>query len=434
MLRKRYATAPARYRAALAPTQGNKAADGDDAPLADARRAPYLFDESRSEIMTDHTQIAVIGGGLAGKAAAVAGGRAGFRTLHVAPSAPTDHRTSALMMPSVDYMRTTGLIENPEALGVPLTRIRILDMTGRLLRAPETVFDASEAGLPAFGWNFANAPLSDSFSRAAKRLETFASRKAALVSASRIEDAWHLELDDDTKVTADLLVGADGKGSKVRKTAGIATRERRHAQAALVCDLELDRPLDGESVEYHYPQGPFTLVPAGENRANLVWIDTREALEAARADAKGFSETLARKSLRAFGSVRPTTPSFIFPLSTLSVDIAGKDGAVLVGEAAHAFPPIGAQGLNLGLRDVADLDTCLKAANPGAYGWAGSVARAYAAMRRSDLMRTGLFVDGLFSSLVSRHLPAQGLRTAGLWALKVVPPLRRRAIAFGMGR
>ena len=384
--------------------------------------------------MSTHTQIAVVGGGLVGKAAAVTSARAGFTTRHIAPAAPPDRRTSALMGPSVDYLMSAQLIDAPDATGVPLSRIRIIDCTDRLLRAPETVFDARETGLEAFGYNFPNAKLAESFERAAEGIETLSHKAASVISAVRSDALWHLTLDGGDVVTCDLLVGADGKGSSIRAAAGIAVREKKYAQAALVCDLELDRPLDGESVEFHFPNGPFTLVPAGGKRANLVWIDRRETLEAARSDPDQFAQSLAQKSGRAFGRPVPVTPSFVFALSSLSVDTAGKDGAVLVGESAHAFPPIGAQGLNLGLRDLANLDKCLGVANPGSYGWAPALSDAYARGRRGDLSRTGAFVDGLFGSLLSKHIPAQALRTAGLWGLKTLPGLRRRAIAFGLGQ
>ncbi len=384
--------------------------------------------------MSETFDIAVIGGGLVGKAAAVVAARAGFSTIHIAPAAPPDRRTSALMLPSVQFMQRAGLIGAPESLGVPLTQIRMIDATDRMLRAPETLFDSSEFGDQAFGWNFPNERLGEAFEAAAASLGSLDTRATTLASATRADNLWKLELGDGTALEAQLLAGADGKGSSVRKFAAIRVREHRFEQSALVCDLDLERPLDGCSTEFHYRNGPFTLVPAGGNRANLVWIDKAETLEPARKDPEILMARLAEKSQRLFGQLKPLGPSFVFPLSTLSVDTAGKNAAVLVGEAAHAFPPIGAQGLNLGLRDVEDLANCLAAANPGSWGWADGVARTYAASRASDLQRTGLFVDTLFRSLLSDWLPAQALRSGGLWALKMIPALRKRAIAFGMGR
>src|SRR5690606_14620004 len=91
-------------------------------------------------------QAVVVGGGLAGLAAAVAVARSGLETVHLAPKGPRDQRTSALMMPSVDYLRSAGLIDDPSSVGHPLTQIRIIDATKRLIRAPETLFDSAEAG------------------------------------------------------------------------------------------------------------------------------------------------------------------------------------------------------------------------------------------------------------------------------------------------
>jgi 2-octaprenyl-6-methoxyphenol hydroxylase len=118
--------------------------------------------------MTEQSaEIIVVGGGLAGLAAAVSLARSGHEVIHLAPAAPPDRRTSALMMPSVEFLLSSGLIDSAESVGHPLTAIRIIDATPRLIRAPETLFDAREAGLDAFGWNFGNATLLASFQAAA---------------------------------------------------------------------------------------------------------------------------------------------------------------------------------------------------------------------------------------------------------------------------
>lgn len=372
----------------------------------------------------------VVGGGLAGVAAAIAMAKAGLKTIHLAPAGPPDRRTSALMIPSVDYLRSAGLIDEPSALGHALTQIRIIDATGRLIRAPETLFDASEAGLDAFGWNFANIALMERFHAVASALPNLETRNIGVTELV----GNTVTLTDGARLNAPLIIGADGKKSLVRGAAGIVARETAFTQAALVCDLDLGRSIGGASVEFHYPQGPFTLVPAGANRANLVWIDDRAVLDAAKAGGEAaLIAAFMERSQRLFGAIKLASPAFVFPLSTLSVDNAGGDGVVLVGEAAHAFPPIGAQGLNLGLRDVADLAAALDAADRSAPDWADAVSRDYAARRAGDLARTGGMVDTLFRSLLAEMIPAQALRAGGLWALKLAPALRRQAFAVGMG-
>jgi 2-octaprenyl-6-methoxyphenol hydroxylase len=338
------------------------------------------------------------------------------------------------MLPSVEYLRSAGLIAEPAALGQPLTQIRIIDATQRLLRAPEALFDATEFGLPAFGWNFPNVKLTEAFEAARAGLPTLTAREASLAGIEQRAGAWELTLADGTHVRAPLVAGADGKKSLIRTAAGFRTREHAFAQSALVADLELGRPLGGASVEFHYPQGPFTLVPAGGKRANLVWIDDAGVLTAAQAGGKErLRDVFLAKSQHLFGDIQLLTPAHVFPLSTIGIDRAGMAGIVLVGESAHAFPPIGAQGLNLGLRDVADLSLALAAADRTSAGWAARLSDDYARRRAGDLSRTGSMVDALFRSLLSDLLPAQALRATGLWALKLVPPLRKQAFKLGMG-
>jgi 2-octaprenyl-6-methoxyphenol hydroxylase len=384
--------------------------------------------------MSSHDAI-VVGGGLTGAAAAITLAQAGLDVVHLAPEGLADRRTSALMQPSVDFLLSSAMIEQPDLLGHKLTQIRIIDATQRLIRAPETLFDAREAGLDAFGWNFANAGLLEQFKSIAATLPNLSAHDL-MVSAIVVDENGHrLELSDGSTLSGRLLVGADGKNSSVRAAAGIPVREQKFTQAALVCDLELFRPLGTTSIEFHYQEGPFTLVPAGGNRANLVWIDQLPVLEAAKASAEpAFAATLLQRSQRLFGAIRPVTPAFVFPLSTLTVNIAGSRGVVLVGEAAHAFPPIGAQGLNLGLRDVAELASALEGTNRIAPNWASSVSTQYAALRAGDLARTGTMVDALFRSLLADMLPVQAMRAGGLWALKLMPELRRRAFTLGMGQ
>jgi 2-octaprenyl-6-methoxyphenol hydroxylase len=360
--------------------------------------------------------------------------KAGLDIVHLVPKGPPDRRTSALMLPSVDYLVSAGLIADPAGVGHPLTQIRVIDATGRLIRAPETLFDSAEFGMPAFGWNFPNVKLSESFEAARAGLENLSTIGTTLDDLEIGPTGSTLRLANGQTLSASLVVGADGKKSRVRETAGFRAREHGFTQAALVCDLGLERPIGGTSVEFHYENGPFTLVPAGGNRANLVWIDDREVLQRAQA---GGAETLAAlfasKSQRLFGRVELLTPTHVFLLSTLTVDVAGKDGVVLVGEAAHAFPPIGAQGLNLGLRDVADLAASLAAVDRSASGFARGLSDDYARRRAADLGRTGTMVDTLFRSLLSDFLPAQAARATGLWALKLVPGLRKAAFDLGMG-
>jgi 2-octaprenyl-6-methoxyphenol hydroxylase len=380
-------------------------------------------------------EVAVVGGGLAGLAAAAASVDAGFDTVHVAPPAPADRRTSALMMPSVEALQGLGLIDRPETLGHPLAAIRIIDATRRLFRAPETYFEATETGLQAFGWNFANRTLTEQFASILAANPKYRVVASPIKAMSRDAAGHMLTAADGTTIAADLVVGADGKSSLVRGHGPFKVTEHRFSVAALVCDLELARPIGTTSVEFHYENGPFTLVPAGGNRANLVWIDAIADLTAARELApEALRDRLEAKAQRLFGRIEVVSPTVVFPLSTLAVDRAGADGIILVGESAHAFPPIGAQGLNLGIRDAAALSSVLGGVDRTAPDWAMTASADFGRQRQGDLGRTTATVEALFRSLLNDFLPVQAVRALGLWSLRASPLLRRGAFSLGMGQ
>ena len=175
--------------------------------------------------MNRKIQAAVVGGGLVGLASAVVLAKAGVEVLHIAPKAPPDRRTSALMLPSVDFLRDSDLIQDPAVIGHALKQIRIIDATNRLLRAPETLFDSAEAGLEAFGWNFPNVALAERFTAAAAGLSNLVTRETTLAAMELSEDGAVLTLADGETVVADLLVGADGKKSLMREEADFRARE-----------------------------------------------------------------------------------------------------------------------------------------------------------------------------------------------------------------
>lgn len=384
---------------------------------------------------TQTFQIAIVGGGLAGFAAALACAHAGARTVLFAPPGPPDRRTSAVMMPTVDFLLAHDLVLPPDDWATPLREIRIIDATQRLVRAPETLFRAEEAGQVAFGYNFPNAQLLEGFAERAKVQQNLMIIEAAASGFERQDDGrYAIALPDGPTVKANLLVGADGRNSAVRSFAGIAAKRTPYPQSALAVDVSTSRSVGHCSTEFHYENGPFTLVP-GRERAHLVWIDLPDTLRAAAGqEGDGLGDILARRSSNLFGRVTPLNRPAVFPLEQLSADEAARDGVVLVGEAGHAFPPIGAQGLNLGLRDVAALAALLETGLPESLADATRLARDYAEARKEDLERTTAFVGTLFRSLVEAWLPAQVLRGTGLAALRSSASLRERAMRFGMGR
>jgi 2-octaprenyl-6-methoxyphenol hydroxylase len=376
----------------------------------------------------------VVGGGPAGLAAALSLARTGLRTALIGP-APTgsDNRTAALFTGSVRLLRNLGawdLCRGTE----PLTAIRIVDDMGALLRAPEVLFTAAEVGLDAFGYNVANADLVDALRRRAGATETI---ELIEDTVTRIEiDAHHvrLHLGADRSLRVRLLVGADGRNSSCRSAAGITTRTWRYEQSALTCTFAHQRPHGGVSTEFHRPAGPLTVVPAPGRASSLVWVERPAiARHLAHLDEAAFRATLELRLQGLLGPIEEMGPRAVFPLSGLTADVAGRNRVALVGEAAHVIPPIGAQGLNLGLRDAAVLADCVEdALRAGRDTGAPETLSAYARARSADIASRAFAIDLLNRSLISGMLPVGLARGIGLHALKAIGPLRRLAIREGL--
>jgi 2-octaprenyl-6-methoxyphenol hydroxylase len=380
-------------------------------------------------------EVMIIGGGPAGLTAAIALAGAGVETVLVAkPSGAPDNRTTALLASSVTALDTLGVWPLCRDSAAPLRVMRIIDDTARLLRAPEMHFAATEIGLDAFGHNIENRYL-------LAALETRARTLAALAivedtaQAVAIEDSQvTIALARGDRLTARLAVGADGRRSLCRQAARIATDAQRYPQTALTFNLSHQRPHHDSSTEFHTASGPFTLVPLPGTRSSLVLV--ADPAEAARITALAEAELAAeieRRSHSILGRVGPEPGRGAFPLAIETARRFAVARMALVGEAAHLLPPIGAQGLNLGLRDAAAIGELVVEArrNGGDVGGA-DLADRYDGLRRRDVTGRALAVDLLNRSLLSDFLPVQGARGLGLFLMERIGPLRRAVMREGV--
>ena len=373
--------------------------------------------------------VAVVGGGLTGLAAALAIGRTGRPTHLIDPDeGREDHRTTAMLGPTIAFLAQLGVWDAIEERTAPLRTMRIIDGSRRLLRAPTVTFEASEIGRAEFGRNVPNA------AAASALREAIADCAAITVHRSRLAGVRHgdrvtLTLEDGAEVEAALVVGADGRGSIVRAAANIDARRWDYPQAAIVTTFAHEVPHRDLSTEFHTEAGPATQVPLPGDRSSLVWVTTpREAERMAAMDAAELSPLVEERLAHILGRVEVDGPVQRFPMSsTLASDYAGHR-TMLVGEAAHAFPPIGAQGFNLSMRDVMDAAGMQRdAADPGA----AEIVAGYRGLRGRDAQLRTLGVDALNRSLLSGLLPVQAAKAIGLAALRALPPLRQAAMREG---
>ncbi len=375
--------------------------------------------------------IAIVGAGPVGLAAALALASEGRSVALLGPLAtPRDGRTVALLDSSWRLLAELGLQDALLEKAAPLAMMRLVDDSGSLFRQPPVEFRASEIGIEAFGWNIENADLTEVLTETAGQRAGLRLLPGLVRSIEPAADSVRLSGDGFASLSARLVVGADGRNSQVRAVAGIASRDWRYPQVALTGIFTHARDHREISTEFHTRQGPCTLVPLPGRRSSLVWLLEPEAAEAVAAlDDAAFARRVETQVQSLLGAMSVAGPRGRIPMGGLSVDRFAAGRMALIGEAAHVFPPIGAQGLNLGLRDVAALrDAVAERDDPGAEG----AMTAYDAARRTDVrLRTGA-VDALNRTLLSDLLPADLMRGAGLLALSRIGPLRRFVMRQGL--
>jgi 2-octaprenyl-6-methoxyphenol hydroxylase len=384
--------------------------------------------------MQQNSHVIVVGGGPAGLTAAVALAAADVETVLVAPQAPADARTTALLASSVTALEALGVWDQCRAEAAALRTLRLVDDTGRLFRAPEVRFDAGEIGLEAFGYNVANRDLVAALEARAAALPALYRRTEAATRVETDDDAVTVTLASGEPLSARLAVGADGRQSLCRQAAGIATVKRDGTQSALAMSFAHSRPHQDTSTEFHTPDGPFTTVPLPGRRSSLVWVlGPGAAKRAAAWDNATLSAEIERRSHSILGKTAVERERGLFPLSSETAERFAANRIALVGEAAHVMPPIGAQGLNLGLRDAAQIaELITNARDAGTDIGADTLLARYDALRRPDVTTRMLAVDWLNRSLLTDFLPVQSLRGLGLYALGNIGPLRRLVMREGV--
>jgi 2-octaprenyl-6-methoxyphenol hydroxylase len=378
---------------------------------------------------------AVIGGGPAGLIAALSLAHGGVPTFLVAKRpAEIDNRTTALLAGSVAALEALGVWDACRAHAAALRVMRIVDDTGRLWRAPEVRFEAAEIGHDAFGWNIENrhlvAALWDRVTMAPGITHVDAGATSVRIAPSEVTVA----ISDGAPLRAQLVVGADGRRSLCRAAAGIAMQEHSYPQIALTHILRHSRPHDDISTEFHTDRGPFTIVPLPGLQSSLVCVEApAEAERLAALSGDALDLEIERRSHSILGKVEVEPGRGAFRLAVATAARAAGGRVALVGEAAHVVPPIGAQGLNLGLRDAVTIaEVAIDAHRAGRDIGADTVTADYERRRRPDIASRTAAIDVLNRSLLSDLLPIQGLRGLGLYALDRIGPLRRAVMREGI--
>jgi 2-octaprenyl-6-methoxyphenol hydroxylase len=395
--------------------------------------------------------IVVVGGGLAGLTAALSLSRAissdnaetGVATnasigLIMPNSDHADGRTTALLGSSVSYLEELNVWQNCASASAPLSTMRILDGTNRLWRAPPVNFRAIELGMDAFGYNIANSVLAECLLEKIMQQNHVKIIKESVTGLQPDKNSAELSLSDNSQIQSKLVIAADGKNSLLRDLAGIKINKWQYPQMAVVLNFTHTRTHHNTSTEFHTEEGPFTIVPMpaldGKHQSGLVWVMRPENAEVFLSHKQSKQERLVEEKMQSMhGKITFTSTPQRFPLSGMIAQKFADNRVAIVGDAAHVFPPIGAQGFNLGLRDVREICTISSAAlSRGEDPGCAKIMNEFNSSRRRDITtRTGA-VDMLNRSLLTDFLPVQAMRGIGLFALASFPVLRKFAMRQGM--
>lgn len=389
------------------------------------------------------TDILISGGGVAGLTAAAAFGTAGFDVTIVDPAPPVttadakgaDLRTTAFLQPAQRFLAAAGLWDRLTPHATPLQIMRIVDAASDPHITRD--FDAADISDQPFGWNLPNWLLRREMVARLAELPNVDFRPGTGFARmlARTETAI-VTLSDGTQIAAKLVMGADGRASPVRQAAGIGARTTRYGQKAITFAVTHDAPHENISTEIHRSGGPFTLVPlpdhGGKPCSAVVWMDNGpEVQRLIDLQDDAFEAAASDRSAWTYGPLTLASKRSIWPIISQIADHITAPRTALVAEAAHVMPPIGAQGLNMSLKDLACL---LELAQAGASDLGTpKMLDAYARKRHPDIRLRVAGVDALNRASIAGSPILQDLRAKGILALFGIKPVRRTLMEMGLG-
>ncbi|WP_421701293.1 FAD-dependent monooxygenase [Aliiroseovarius sp.] len=397
--------------------------------------------------MTIHrADIFISGGGIAGQVAACVFATKGFSVVMADPVPPvteadldgSDLRSTAFLRPARELFDACGLWPVLAPHAKPLDQLQVIDTTGwPPVERERRSFRADDMGDDPFGWNLMNWVVRrELWSYLQGQARITALYGTGFKSIVQRTGEVIVGLDNGDQVRARLGVAADGKFSPLREAVGIEVSTTRYGQKSLAFTVTHDTPHENISTEIYNEGGPFTIVPLpdmdGRHASAIVWMNLGpRAVELMEMDVPEFEEVMYHRSTGLLGHMRLEGRRSIWPIITQTADQLVSGRVAVMAEAAHALPPIGAQGLNTSLNDLIAL-AALAEAHRGDLG-SSEMMQAYEKARKSDIAQRARVID-LFNRVArSGEATLQAVRLAGLKTVHDVTPLRKGVMRAGLG-
>lgn len=344
-------------------------------------------------------------------------------------------RTAALLNGSINVLKATGVWDDIKDSATPLKTMRIVDDAIQSKDRIGVTFESRDAGQPQFGFNVPNSILRHALLKKLSQAKNIRHLAPARLKDYRMEGQQVIACTEaGITIRASLIIGTDGRGSVVRAVSGIDAKKHDYTQMAMTCLIEHTRPHNNTSTEHHRPGGPFTLVPMTGNQSSVVWVEkTKDAKKFLAMKRDEYQQAIQDRSHGLLGTITLKSSPESWPLMLLNTSKLTGERSALAAEAAHVLSPIGAQGLNLSLRDVATLaEVVTDAARLGEDIGSKLVLDRYEKRRSLDIQSHVIGIDGLNRAVANDVAAIKDIRRLGLKGLEKIPPLKQFVMRQGL--
>lgn len=391
--------------------------------------------------MAKHYDIIIVGGGLVGCCLAQALKKLPLRIGIIEArefkplNSAADSRAIALTYGSQCYLQQLELWDSLGAVASPINQVHVSDRGHFGI----TRFSASEMQLPVLGYVVPVNNLQEQFQTALMQnpqIEMIAPAK--VIAMQKINHDWQLTVETPAgalEIFTALLIAADGGNSTIRTLQNIPVTEKDYQQTAIVAHIDLKRDHGGIAYERFTAEGALALLPYGQARAAFVWtLPHQRAAELLRLDEKTFLKHLQIEFGYRAGRLLQMRQRHTYPLKMLHAQPPANSDIILIGNAAHTLHPIAAQGLNLGVRDVAALAKLIEQKTSAGQSLnAHEITAAFLKLRQADYQRTIYFSDSLTRIFANHFLPLTCARNIGLAGFNWLPMLKRKFVSAALG-
>lgn len=375
--------------------------------------------------------VVVVGGGVVGATCALALAKTGLQVALVEARQPVhwradtpDLRVFAIAPDNQALLEELGVWASVQTARAPAYRhMTVWDA----MSDARLSFHAHRMAVTQLGWIVENNLLIDRLWQAMDRAGIEIHCPESVVELDANDVGVRLRFESGRALSCKIAIAADGADSKLRALAGVEMRSEDYAQKGVVAYLSTALPHEGTAFQRFLGQGPLALLPFEGQQVSIVWtLPTAEAEAMCQMDPEDFNRAVTRASDRCLGDLKLVSARASFPLRRQLVDTQVSGRVLVIGDAAHVVHPLAGQGVNLGLRDVAALYTCVRdaQARKQPFDTAARLAR-WARQRKSDNVVSAMAFDTVNKLYRSTHPVAGVIRAGALTVAGRAGPLKR---------